>query len=112
MCEPRAVAFQLILERMATKEKDSGQEEQGEVSSTSSLTALFLVVPGIALYVYILYIMVSKLVYPASFVPFSNKSEQPAESSEGYSIGKGRTRGQGYMALNWYDEGVKIIICC
>ena len=39
--------------------------------NTSPITALLLVVPGIALYVYILYIMISKLVYPASFLPFS-----------------------------------------
>ena len=52
----------------------------------SSITALLLVVPGIALYVYILYIIISKLVYPASFFPFTNQSNHSGDA-ETYSIG-------------------------
>jgi hypothetical protein len=51
----------------------------------SSITALLLVVPGIALYVYILYIMISKLVYPASFPPFT--SPVHSEDAKAYNIG-------------------------
>ena len=38
----------------------------------SRFTALVLTVPGIVIYTYILYTMISKLVYPGSFSPFSN----------------------------------------
>lgn len=44
----------------------------GKVSSWSAnFTAMALAVPGIALYVYIVCIIVSKLVYPATFSPFT-----------------------------------------
>lgn len=48
------------------------KEGQTDSSScTSNFTAVVLVIPGIGLYIYILYIMVTKLVYPASFLPFT-----------------------------------------
>ena len=43
----------------------------------SKLTALVLVVPGIVIYTYILYTMVSKLVYPGSFSPFASTPKPP-----------------------------------
>lgn len=62
--------------------------DKGPVGSGggSSVTALLLVVPGIALYVYILYIIISKLVYPASFFPFTSQSNH-SEDAGTYSIG-------------------------
>jgi len=39
----------------------------------SKLTGLVLVVPGIVLYVYLLYIIFTTLVYPGSFAPFMTK---------------------------------------
>ncbi len=69
---------------MASRNRENGQTG---VFSGSPITALLLVVPGIALYVYILYIMIAKLVYPASFLPFTNQSGSSADP-EGYSIGK------------------------
>ena len=43
----------------------------------SRFTALVLTVPGIVIYTYILYTMISKLVYPGSFSPFSNAPRPP-----------------------------------
>lgn len=52
----------------------------------SFVTALLLVVTGIILYVYFVYIMISKLVYPASFSPFAEHLAK--ELTESYSIGE------------------------
>ena len=48
------------------KSKTSGDEPPN-----SYVTGFVLVIPGIGLYIYILYIIVSKLVYPSSFLPFT-----------------------------------------
>ena len=56
----------------------SSDDEEGQ---TSYITALVLVVPGVILYAYILYIMLSKLVYPASFLPFTHQHSTLNDSS-------------------------------
>ena len=48
---------------------------------TSNFTALSLVVPGVGLYVYIIYIIASKLVYPATFLPFVQSHHLKDEES-------------------------------
>lgn len=40
----------------------------------SRFTGLVLVIPGIVLYIYILYIVFSILVYPGSFTPFMGRT--------------------------------------
>ncbi len=36
----------------------------------TNFTGLGLIIPGVGLYVYIIYIIASKLLYPATFLPF------------------------------------------
>ena len=75
---------------MAARRKSarSSQPEEDAYSSSrpspvegaplpSRFTALVLTVPGIVIYTYILYTMISKLVYPGSFSPFSNAPRPP-----------------------------------
>ena len=50
-------------------------EEPGQ--GPSKFTGLVLIVPGIILYVYILYIMFSMLIYPGSFSPFMSRPSPP-----------------------------------
>lgn len=47
------------------------ESEQGPMAS--KFTGLVLIIPGIILYVYILYIMFSMLIYPGSFSPFMSR---------------------------------------
>ena len=54
------------------QENDNGAKRPN--SCLAKLTAVVLVVPGILLYIYILYIVISKLVYPSSFLPFLRAS--------------------------------------
>ncbi len=64
----------------ATPERSRERVSTDDPSSrfSSNFTALMLVFPGIVLYIYILYIIVTKMVYPASFLPFT----QPPSSIE------------------------------
>lgn len=57
------------LDERAERKLSSAAEEE---TSTSYITALVLMIPGVILYAYTLYIMISKLVYPASFLPFTD----------------------------------------
>ena len=64
-------------EKMSPKKK-----KESQISSwCTNFTALGLVMPGVGLYVYIIYIIASKLVYPATFFPFtqSHTSEGPVD---------------------------------
>ena len=71
----------------ATGEKQFSSED--EESQTSYITALVLVVPGVILYAYTLYIMLSKLVYPASFLPFTQQHAVFNESeAEDHALGE------------------------
>lgn len=63
---------------MASKSKTGGSSFAA--SWSANFTAMVLVVPGIGLYVYILYIIVSKLVYPATFFPFTQTYTNAQES--------------------------------
>ena len=51
------------------REGDSSKEANPILAK---LTALMLIIPGIFLYIYILYIILFKLVYPGSFSPLLN----------------------------------------
>ena len=67
--------------------------DNNEGPLTSKLTALVLIVPGIGLYIYIIYILWSTLVYPGSFSPFvrqvspapSPPSSPPGNTTHGKS---------------------------
>ncbi len=52
-------------------EEESSEGRQAETSPCASkMVAVLLVLPGIVLYVYILYVVVSSLVFPGSLSPF------------------------------------------
>lgn len=67
--------------------KSGSPSVEKSASSRSRFTALVLTVPGIVIYAYILYTMVSKLAYPGSFSPFANSPRQPLYSSDGNVTG-------------------------
>ena len=80
--------------------KKGEEEEEGEIDgaggdrvdggeASSPITAALLIVPGIVLYVFILYTMIFKIVHPASISPFTATPHQPppSEDSKQYSIG-------------------------
>ena len=67
------------------------EEEGGRNESTffSKLFATMLVLPGIILYVYILYIVLANLLYPSSFAPFlPHRSSQKEENTTSTALGK------------------------
>ena len=69
-----------IPSEQATQEDDYPSKSCSPVEKSappSKLTALVLTVPGIVIYTYILYTMVSKLVYPGSFSPFASTPKPP-----------------------------------
>ncbi len=71
---------------MAGGKQSSIAEEE---APSSYVTATVLVVPGVILYAYTLYIMISKLVYPASFLPFTEHTALvEGESAEKHELGK------------------------
>lgn len=78
---------------MATSSSISGSRgntsREEDPPGPSVFTGMLLVVPGIALYVYIVYIMISKLVYPASFLPFTHHPAVTEDEPETYSLGEG-----------------------
>ena len=59
------------------EEEDSDENEELERNKSTFFSKMFatlLILPGIVLYVYILYIVLSNLLYPASLAPFLNCS--------------------------------------
>lgn len=56
---------------------DLTQDEPQQGPSASKFTGLVLIIPGIILYVYILYIMFSMVIYPGSFSPFMSRPLPP-----------------------------------
>ena len=66
-------------------------EEGGRNESTifSKLFATMLILPGIVLYVYILYIVLANLLYPSSFAPFlPHRASQKEENTTSTKLGK------------------------
>ena len=60
------------------RERDGSKEASPVLEK---LSALMLIVPGIFLYIYILYILLFKLVYPGSFSPLLN-APKPANFAD------------------------------
>lgn len=67
--------------------------EEPSSPCAANFTALWLVIPGLGLYVYILFTMFSKLVYPASFQPFMEQLPpellSPAAAEEDGAVATG-----------------------
>lgn len=62
--------------------RSSNLEEHEKGTMASRFIALVLIIPGIMMYVYILYIMFSKIIYPGSFSPFTSRSSPPRFSGD------------------------------
>ena len=74
--------------------QDSDTEDDGDrarSTASSKLFATMLVLPGIFLYVYILYIVLANLLYPCSLAPFlsRNSSSTKDTDSDAHNTGLG-----------------------
>lgn len=71
-------------ERVPAEETSEGRQQDTN-PCVSKMVAVLLVLPGIVLYVYILYIVVSSLVFPGSLAPFlaPNDTSGPDKATVG-----------------------------
>ena len=81
---------------VAGEATDGGSEERTRRPNPilAKLTGLILVVPGIILYLYILYVAFAMLVYPGSVAPFTGASK-PTSSKAPSSLGGNATKEKG-----------------